>query len=126
MKLFVIDASPLGQKGMVDLLSDINGIEIAGSTNDMNTIHDMLRENDTDVIIMDIEMPERNGIDILTWIKARYPSVIIIICSNLSYPQYRMRCREVGAEFFFDKSTEFQMVPETVRRLHHNSIQRAI
>jgi DNA-binding NarL/FixJ family response regulator len=44
-------------------------------------------------------------------------SSTVIVLTNFAYPQYRKRCLQNGAEFFFDKSTEFEKVGEVLQGL---------
>lgn len=70
----------------------------------------------TDVVILDIRMPGRNGLDVLRDIKEGSPESKVIILTNYPYPQYRRRCMEEGADFFFDKSSEFEKVTEVLEK----------
>jgi DNA-binding NarL/FixJ family response regulator len=120
MKILFIDASPFGQNQLRDLLSDVQNIEIAGSVQDAISAYETIDAVKPDLIILDIEMPDRNGIELLQKIKCLFPSITVIVLTNLSYPQYRVRCLEIGAEFFFDKSTEFLKVTQAVQLLVQN------
>lgn len=117
MKIFFVDGSPFGNGRLVNLLSDLKGIEIIGYAMDGITAEDSINRLQPDVVILDIELPGRSGIDLLRHIKQTSPSLTVIILTNASHPQYRKRCMEVGANFFFDKSTEFRKVPEVLKQL---------
>lgn len=69
------------------------------------------------MVILDIWMPEESGIEVLQNIKLRERVPIVIILTNYSYPQYRKRCLELGADYFFDKSTELDRMIETREKL---------
>jgi DNA-binding NarL/FixJ family response regulator len=62
-------------------------------------------------------MPGGSGIDVLESMKKNPSPPIVIMLSNFSGPQYRRRCLEGGARFFFDKSVEFHKVAEVLRGL---------
>jgi CheY-like chemotaxis protein len=62
-------------------------------------------------------MPGGNGIDTLEAAKTRCPAVVVIMLTAYAYPQYRKRCREAGAEYFFDKATEFERVADVLVEL---------
>jgi len=42
---------------------------------------------------------------------------LVIIFANYPYPQYRKKCKQAGADFFFDKATEFQRINEVLKML---------
>ena len=103
------------------MLSEIEGIEIIGEAQDGIEARDRIPELKPDVLILDIRMPWRSGIDVLRDIKQSDPATKVIILTNYPYPQYRKKCMEEGADFFFDKSTEFEKVPEVIEQLLQDS-----
>jgi DNA-binding NarL/FixJ family response regulator len=46
-----------------------------------------------------------------------YPDLYVLICTNYPYPQYREECLTAGANFFLDKSAEFEKIPAILREL---------
>jgi DNA-binding NarL/FixJ family response regulator len=78
---------------------------------------DSIRELKPDAVILDIQMPNSSGIDALQNIKIGGPTPVVIMLTNYAYPQYRKRCMDAGADFFFDKSTEFEEVVNVLRGL---------
>lgn len=64
-----------------------------------------------EVAILDIRMPHRNGIDVLKDIKQRNLAQWVIMMTNYPYPQFLNQSIKAGADYFFDKSTQFDMIP---------------
>ena len=73
------------------------------------------------VAILDIQVPGtdtiRNGMDVLRWAHIHYPETAVIILSNHNHPQYRKTCVLLGAVRFFDKSSEFEYLHDSVKAL---------
>jgi DNA-binding NarL/FixJ family response regulator len=69
-----------------------------------------------DVVILDIRMPGGNGIDVLQTIKQDEAAPMVIILTNYPYPGYRQKCMQAGADFFLDKSAEFDQIPGLFER----------
>ena len=92
-------------------------IEVIGQAQDVPEVFEAIRTLKPDAVILDISMPGGSGIDVLKEIKRDAAAPIVVILTNYPYPQYRKRCAEEGAEFFFDKSTEFHLVSEVLRQL---------
>ena len=67
-----------------------------------------------DIAILDINLPGASGIELLRYIKTRYPSTHVIMLSNQSGEFYRAKCKSLGASYFIDKSTEFDQVPQAI------------
>jgi DNA-binding NarL/FixJ family response regulator len=69
-----------------------------------------------DVAILDIRMPGGNGIGVLKAIREKNINTKVIMLTSYPYPKYRKKCMEVGADFFFDKSTEFKKICEVLKQ----------
>ena len=67
--------------------------------------------------MLDIQLPGKNGIELLSFVKSRYPQIKIIIVTNRASDYYRDLCNEMGANSFIDKSTEFEKIPELIEKL---------
>ena len=123
MRIFIADDSEILRVRLIDMLSEIEGIEIIGQAeNSLDTIESIEKLN-PHVVILDIRMPPINGIKVLEAIKKNDQSLKVIIFTNYPYPQYRKRCMDSGADFFFDKSTEFEKLIDTVKYLTHDFSQ---
>jgi DNA-binding NarL/FixJ family response regulator len=70
-----------------------------------------------DAVILDIQMPKENGISVLKKIKKDRPATIVIIFTSYPFEQYRKRCVDLGADFFFDKSMEPEKPIEVLERM---------
>ena len=81
----------------------------------------MLESETYDVVILDIHMPEGNGLDVLHTIKQDGVGRMVIILTNYPYPGYRQKCLQAGADFFLDKSAEFDQIPALVEQLKQGS-----
>jgi DNA-binding NarL/FixJ family response regulator len=62
-------------------------------------------------------MPSGSGISVLEEVKRRGKSPVVIMLTNYPYPQYRKKCMDAGADYFFDKSNEFHKVTEVLARM---------
>lgn len=121
MKVFIADDAQVIRERMSALLSDIKGIEVIGEAQDGLEARDSILELKPDVVILDLRMPWRNGLDVLRDIKESNPDIKVIILTNYPYPQYRRRCMEEGADYFFDKSSEFEKVFKVIEELFPDS-----
>ncbi len=127
MKVFIADGSKFGLQRLLALLNDIKHFELAGYAAEAVSAIVSIRTTKPDVVILDLEMRGADtGIRVLKTIKEELPATTFIILTNASGEQYRNRCKELGAEFFFDKSAEFQKIPETIERLAESLPLRAL
>ncbi len=121
MKVFIAEDSILIRERLKDLLSELQGIEIIGEAGDAPEAIKEIGQLNPDVVILDIRMPGGNGIDVLEHINKNGPSPVVIILTNYHYPRYKKKCMDLGADFFFDKSTEFEKVTEVLHQLIQDS-----
>ncbi len=99
------------------MLGEIDGVEVIGQARNVAEAIELIRESKPAVVILDIRMPGGSGIDVLESIKSEEPSPVVIMRTNYPYPQYRRRCLEAGADFFFDKSNEFHKIQQVFREM---------
>src|ERR1041384_635686 len=105
MKVLIVDDSPLICLRLAALLSDVEGVEIAGYTTDSALVISSVMSLKPDVVILDIQLGGASGIDFLRQIRRDHPGIVVVMLTNLADPRYRKTCLEAGAAFFFDKST---------------------
>jgi DNA-binding NarL/FixJ family response regulator len=72
------------------------------------------------VVILDIRMPDKSGIEVLKDIRNKKLPIRVIMLTNYPYPQYRKKCEELGADYFFDKVTEIEEIPKVIEELVKN------
>jgi DNA-binding NarL/FixJ family response regulator len=117
MKILVIDDSARLRKQIIDLLSELNGIEMISQAccarDAINTLHEMK----PDVLILDIQMTGGSGLDVLRKIKQEDALPFVIMLTNHSSPPFRKSCTEAGATYFLDKSTEIRKVKQIIQSL---------
>jgi len=118
MKVFLVDDSVIVLKKLGDMISSIKGFEIAGQAMNADDAIQSIVKLKPDVVILDIRLNgSGNGIDVLKRIRKEIPSSIIIMLTNYPYPQYRKKCEELGADYFFDKVTEIEEIPKVIEEL---------
>jgi DNA-binding NarL/FixJ family response regulator len=124
MKVFIADDSAVLCERLIEMLSDIPGIEIIGHARDVPGTIASIKKLNPDIVILDIRMPGGSGIDVLQDVKKEKQAPMVIILTNYPYPQYRKKCLGLGADYFFDKSTEFERIPEVLKELIQNAEPR--
>jgi DNA-binding NarL/FixJ family response regulator len=105
---------------ILDPLENIQAIETA---NTILQAKEILDTRKIDVAILDMHLPDGNGITLLKWIKRNHPSIIVIIFSNHSDSFFRNAAAKAGAEYFLDKSTEFEQIPKIISEISKKSLK---
>ena len=119
MRVLVADDSAVVRDRLVVMLSEVCGVDVVGTAADGLEAIDSFRRLRPDIVVLDIRMPKANGIQVLEEIKEIDRSAVVLMLTNYLYPQYRTRCMAAGADYFLDKSTEFDRIPELLAELRH-------
>lgn len=110
MRIVIADDSIVVRQRLIRMLGDVNGVEIVGQADDLPLARTLVETLKPDVAILDIRMPNGSGADLVPDLKRMDPAPKVIMLTNYAYPENRKKCMDGGADFFFDKSTEFQKV----------------
>ncbi|MEQ9619049.1 MAG: response regulator transcription factor [Deltaproteobacteria bacterium] len=117
MKVLVVDDSRIIRDRLVNLLSTIKGVETVAEAENAEMAISRYQTDRHEVLILDIRMRGENGIEVLKQIKRERNAPKVIMLTNFPYSQYRKKCMEEGADFFLDKSTEFDEITEIIRNM---------
>lgn len=117
MKLLIVDDSEFIRETLVKLLKPIKFLETIYMASDVKEGIELVTKLRPDAVILDIRMPKGIGFDVLDAAKALKPAPMVIMLTNYTIEQYRKKAFEKGADYFFDKSAEFEKVIEIIDEL---------
>ncbi len=123
MDVVVIDDSEIIRTRLTELLSSLDQVQVVGEAENALDGTRVVRELAPEVVILDIKMPLGSGLDVLRNISKSNPTTAVIVLTNYPYEQYRTKCRELGARYFFDKSTEFDKLPDVIEQLRIEGVE---
>jgi two-component system response regulator DevR len=115
-RVYIVEDSALVRGRIIAMLMSIAGVEIVGISDTIKEAAAGIRTYNPDTVILDIRLNDGNGIDLLQNIKALNSSTRVIMLTNYNIPLYERRCRELGADFFFDKSKDFEKLLDVIAR----------
>lgn len=115
MRVFLVDDSTVIRGWIRRLLSGLRGIEIVGETRDpIKAIHH-IRTLKPDAVILDMRVQKRLGIDVLQNLRELTPAPLIIMLTHRFYRSFGSENRASGADFYFDKFTEWHKISDILR-----------
>ncbi len=117
MKVLVVDDSALLRKRLISMISELPGVTAIGQAQGAPEALNSIQEFNPDVVILDIRLSDGNGIEVLKKTKKDSSASVTIMFTNYPFPQYRKKCQEAGADFFFDKSTEFHKIADVLKHI---------
>lgn len=102
--IFIVDDHYMVIEGIRSLLQNEKGIEWAGHAMNADSCLAFLKQKQPDVILMDINLPDKSGIDLCAEVKKRYPSVFIIGLSTFNQQSFIRRMMDNGASGYLLKN----------------------
>jgi DNA-binding NarL/FixJ family response regulator len=115
--ILIVDDSLIITERLQTMLQGLKNTGAVESAGDYSMTVQLLANGSFDIVLLDINLPGRSGIELLRYIKTLYPQITVIMLSNQSGPYYRELCKRLGADYFVDKSTEFEDVPVIISSL---------
>jgi len=118
VKVLIVDDSPMIAERIAVMLSEVSrDIRVVGREGEERAAVRAVGQLKPDVLVLDLRLASGSGIGTLEQVKRTAPDTTVMVLTNYPYPQYRRRCSELGADFFFDKSTEFDRLRAAFLRL---------
>ena len=125
MRVFITDDSKLMVERLHDLLKDVSGVEVVGEAGNVPEAVSSIQKTNPDAVILDLQMPGGSGLDVLRAIRPGNPRLQVLVCTNYPYPQYKDECMAAGANYFLDKSADFDKIPTIFRQLIKGASKRS-
>jgi DNA-binding response OmpR family regulator len=107
LKILIVDDNDLIQNRLIMALSDQRKFEISSTDDSSMDAVDKYFELKPDILILDLMLKSGTGFEVLENIRHRSKSKIVIVFTNFAYPFIKQSCIETGADYFFDKSFDF-------------------
>ncbi|TMH02868.1 MAG: response regulator transcription factor, partial [Betaproteobacteria bacterium] len=115
IKVILCDDHALIRRGIRDTLSDAQDIEVVGEAGDYGELRALMRQQSCDVLVLDINMPGRSGLDVLHVLKDEGSPIKVLIVSMYPEDQYAIRALRAGAFGYVNKGGDPQLIVQAVR-----------
>lgn len=117
MKVLLVEDSALLRQALTEILSGCPGLSFEGAASTQAGAISLLQQKQFDLIIVDIELAQGNGFEVIKATLAdSYPfkRPVCVILTNHAHKEYREQARKLEVEHFFDKSMDFELAIETI------------
>ena len=108
--VFLVEDSSLIRERLVQMLEAIPAVKVVGHVETPTEAIEQITLGQPNVVILDIKLKGGSGIKVLQAVKQHMPAIIVVMLTNYSTPQFRSRCMQAGADYFLDKTHEFQNI----------------
>ena len=117
VKILIADDHPLFRQGLKNAFGDTSDIEVIDEAENSNDILGKVRELDLDLVLLDISMPGKGGLEVLKQLKAEYPKIPVLILSVYPESQYAVRFIKAGASGYLSKESSIDTLLDAVRKV---------
>lgn len=118
--ILIIDDSKLMRERIHFLLNEFNSVCNIIEAADSFEGERLVKQIRPEIVILDISMPERNGIEFLYALNGHYDNSTIIVLTNFSSDLYKQKVEELGASYFISKHEDFESLQIIVRKILNN------
>jgi DNA-binding NarL/FixJ family response regulator len=111
-RAYIVEDSPTIRENLIETLQELAMVDAVGTAETENEGKKWLAQNDDywDLAIVDLFLKEGSGLNILEACRERRPGQKMVVLSNHATSDVRWRCRQLGADAVFDKSTEIDQL----------------
>jgi DNA-binding NarL/FixJ family response regulator len=117
MKVLIADGSREVADRLLNLIQEIPAAEMLCPTATASATLEAVRAHDPGILIVDARLPGAQGTLLPKTLREEKPTMILIVLSNLIYPEYRQQYEAAGADLIVDKSNEFIHLRQIIRGL---------
>lgn len=121
-KIVIADHHPVTRKGISCLLKKDENFSVVGKANNGTELYKTLEELNPDILIMEIDMPQINGINALRNIKQKFPELRVLIFSTHPEEIYALRSIKSGAAGYVPKSASPKILLKALRQIRKGGI----
>lgn len=115
IRVVLVDDHALIRRGLRETLTDAGDIEVVGEAGDYGELRALLREVRCDVMLLDVNLPGRSGIEVLESLGSEGSAVRVVVLSQYTEDQYGVRALRGGAMAYLNKAAEPGQIVQAVR-----------
>lgn len=117
IRVLVADDHAIVREGLKQILARTGDLVVGGEARDAHEVMRLIREGNWDVLLMDMSMPGRSGIDLIKQVKNERPTLPILVLSMHQEHQYAVRAIRAGASGYLNKDSASEMLVAAIRKV---------
>lgn len=117
MKIVIVDDHELVREGLKKVLLKESGIQLVGEASNSLELFKLLEETEVDLVVLDITMPGRSGLDIISELKNLNDHIRILILSMHPEERFALRALKAGASGYLSKEAAARELVSAIRKI---------
>ena len=122
IKVLIADNHPIIRMGVKNVLEAATGFEVVNDASTTKELFDKLEKSTPDVVILEMDIPDINGIATLRKMKKEYPDVKVLMYSGQSEDVYALSTIRAGAFGYLSKSSDIDYMISAVRKVSEGNM----
>jgi DNA-binding NarL/FixJ family response regulator len=117
MQILIADDHAIVRRGLMQILDEEPGLANVSEAQNGQEVLDMTHHQAWDLVILDINLPDRNGLDILNEVHYQFPKLPILILSMYPEDQYALRVLKAGASGYLNKQSAPEELTKAIKKI---------
>src|SRR5690349_1799489 len=117
LKIFIADDHPIVREGLKQIIAKTQDMSVAGEASDGQELLTKIRGQHIDVVLLDISMPGRSGLDVLKQLKTQMPRLPLLVLSQHPEDEYALRVLRAGASGYLTKESASEQLITAIRKV---------
>lgn len=117
IKVLIADDHAIVRRGLKQILEDTSDLIVAGEAGRGREVIELIRTQEFDAVVLDISLPDKNGLDVLHDVKHEYPNLPVLVLSMYSEEQYARRMLKAGAAGYLSKERAPDELVTAIRKV---------
>ena len=116
INVLLADDHPLMRNGIKQCINDSPGMQVVGEAGTAAEVLEFLGRSECDVLVLDIDLPDRSGLEVLRILNLSHPALPKIMLSQYSENQFSPFCLRAGAAGFLNKANAASQLVDAIRK----------
>jgi two-component system, OmpR family, response regulator len=121
MRILLVEDSEILRSRLIELLTDPGVMRVNATAETEQEAHEQIAAHDFDALVIDIHLKQGSGFGVIRDARKHWttpPLPLVIVLTNHTLPAVQQRCFAMGADYFLDKSRQFNQVALLIRQRH--------
>jgi DNA-binding NarL/FixJ family response regulator len=117
IRVVIADDHAIVREGLKRIVAEVPDLQVVGEAADGNQALERVRELDFDILLMDLSMPGRSGMELIKLVKAEKPRLRVLVLSMHQEGQYATRAIKAGASGYLTKESAPALLEQAIRKI---------
>ena len=118
IKVVIVDDHAILRRGLTQIIAESEDMEVVGEADSSAAAMRLLRERPCNVLLLDVTLPDRNGVETLKLVRKEFPKTQVLMLSMHPENQYAVRALKAGAAGYLTKQSAPAQLVSAIRQVH--------